>query len=646
MSKLALLVLCCLTACAEDAPRWARDLFDAKAPDYPSKVDTVVLLYEQRVAVSNDGARTTRERGAIRIIRPHRGSVGAVSYYNQRNSKLRDFHAWVLPPAGKDFPMRPESIVDAASSPNETYNEGRLRAVNYDTSAAAAGTVFAWEYVLDEKSVFTYDAFPFQGSSPTLTARYVLSLPPGWEASGTVLNHAPVQPSVAGNEYTWELTNLPWIEQEEDAPSSALMFPRLGVRFFPPDDAKGGMVTLRDWLAVSRWLTGLADPVAEVTPAIQEKSSGLTAGAATEAEKLARIAAFAQKVNYVSVQMNLLRGGGFTPHRAEFTLSRNYGDCKDKATLMRSLLKAAGIDSYLTLASADDRFRVRKEWPVPQFNHAIVAVRVSAGTNFPSVLEDPKLGRVLFFDPTDEFTPLGGLPVEEQGSPMLVLAGEGGELVNAPLLDPALSRVESEVTAELMPDRQLRSRLTRHYFGQSAGYMRSVMARDGSDEARKVFERSLTQRLGGLEVREVKPEDHPESRVLDMKVTFDVAHFGQVQGKLVLLRPGMLVPGSRYSFAARERKLPVQLFAESRSDRVYLVLPPTLKPDEIPDPVNIESRYGKYTGGYVVNEGGLMFQQKLEVVDSMVPAAEYGSLREFFDQIAGYQQSVLVLTQK
>ncbi len=342
MKKLALWTLLCVAACAtsyaDDAPRWARDLFDVQAPAFPPKVDTIVLLYEQRVTVASDGVRTTRERGAIRIIRPHRGSVGAVSFCNQRSSKLREFHAWVLSPGDKDFAMKPESILDAASSLNETYNEGRFRSVNYDTGNAVAGAVFAWEYVLEEKSVFTYDSFSFQGSSPTLTARYVLSLPPGWEAAGTVLNHAPLQPAIAGNEYTWELKDLPWIEHEDDAPSTALLFPRLGVRFYPPDDAKGSMVSLKDWLAVSRWLTGLADPVVEVTPAIQEKSSALTAGAAAEDEKIARIASFVQKVNYVSVQINLLRGGGFTPHRADFTLSRNYGDCKDKATLMRALL--------------------------------------------------------------------------------------------------------------------------------------------------------------------------------------------------------------------------------------------------------------------------------------------------------------------
>jgi hypothetical protein len=78
-----------------------------------------------------------------------------------------------------------------------------------DTSSVVAGTIFAWEYILDGKSVFTFDSFDFQGHSPTLLARYTLTLPPGWKAIGTIMNHPPIEPSVAGNDYKWELKDLP-----------------------------------------------------------------------------------------------------------------------------------------------------------------------------------------------------------------------------------------------------------------------------------------------------------------------------------------------------------------------------------------------------------------------------------------------------
>lgn len=81
----------------------------------------------------------------------------------------------------------------------------------------------------------------------------------------------------------------------------------------------------------------------------------MTAGATTELDRICAIAAFTQHTKYVEIALNLTRGGGYTPHRAEETLARNYGDCKDKATLMRALLKALDIESYLVNISADDR---------------------------------------------------------------------------------------------------------------------------------------------------------------------------------------------------------------------------------------------------------------------------------------------------
>ena len=124
------------------------------------------------------------------------------------------------------------------------------------------------------------------------------------------------------------------------------------------------------------------------------------------------------------MSLNITRGGGYTPRAASESLARNYGDCKDKATLMRALLKAVGIDAYLTTISADDRTYVRPEWASPfQFNHAIIAVKVSEAVKLPTVIPDSPLGRLLMFDPTDPVTPVGGLPTDEQGSYALVIAG-------------------------------------------------------------------------------------------------------------------------------------------------------------------------------------------------------------------------------
>jgi hypothetical protein len=85
-------------------------------------------------------------------------------------------------------------------------------------------------------------------------------------------------------------------------------------------------------------------------------------------------------------------------------LSRGYGDCKDKANLMRAMLKVLKIEAYpIAIFSGDPTF-TREEWASPdQFNHCITAVKVSDETKSPTVIEHSALGRLLIFDATDTF---------------------------------------------------------------------------------------------------------------------------------------------------------------------------------------------------------------------------------------------------
>ncbi len=136
----------------------------------------------------------------------------------------------------------------------------------------------------------------------------------------------------------------------------------------------------------------------------------IIAPAKTEYERIQAIGGYVQRIKYVAIEIDLARGGGYKPHYATDVFSKQYGDCKDKANLMRAMLKQAGIDSYLVVIYAGDRNHVRREWPSPhQFNHAIIAIKVNEDVNAPSILQHSTLGRLLIFDPTSSNTPVGDL---------------------------------------------------------------------------------------------------------------------------------------------------------------------------------------------------------------------------------------------
>jgi len=170
-----------------------------------------------------------------------------------------------------------------------------------------------------------------------------------FEYNAALINREPVEPRTSGGLATWELQNLPWIEREDHSPTLSAMAPRIVVSYFPPANNSAGLRGLRDWAAVSSWLAALIDPAAAANDLIRAKAAQLTANATAEIEKIRAIASFVKQTKYVAVSLNLTRGGGYTPRRSDEVLAKNYGDCKDKASLMHAMLEALGIDSRLVL---------------------------------------------------------------------------------------------------------------------------------------------------------------------------------------------------------------------------------------------------------------------------------------------------------
>ncbi len=632
----------------DDVPQWLRDAASAPQKTYDRRVPAVVLLQEVQVTVEANGKTDTVKRGAIRVLNRDGREYARVSMvYITSTDKVRDFRGWILPVSGQPIKYKKDRLIDAALAPNDVYNEERVK-VFVAGNDAQDGSVFGYEIEGESKSVFTQFDYHFQRGLPAVVSRYSLTLPSGWEARSITYGHAAVTPQAAGSTYTWELRDLPFIEDEPHAPDLDGVLPRLAISYLPPEGNQAGLRGMTSWKAVSRWLTDLAEAQADTPDSIAERARSLTAGATTELAKIQAIARFVQGVNYVAIQTGIGRGGGYTPHLASVVLAKQYGDCKDKANLMKALLKAVGIPAYLVSIYSGDRSYVQADWPSPQqFNHAIVAVKVSDSVQVPSVLTDPQLGRLLIFDPTDPHTPLGDLPEEEQGSYALVNAGDQGALLKMPLLPASANRVESTVQAKLSSQGALEAVHDIEYFGQSASTWRSRLERESATEARTHMERSLSRSVGGVKLGAFTHKDSRDEGRLQLHAEYGADQFAQsMQGRLLVVKPGVLGAGGRYFFPAKERKLPIVLGAALWKSTVRLRVPDGFKVDEVPDPVSLSGPYGKYEAKWTPSGGEVLFQQTFEVNDITAPASEYKAVRDFFERVYGAETSPVVLVRQ
>src|SRR6185295_326089 len=237
------------------------------------------------------------------------------------------------------------------------------------------------------------------------------------------------------------------------SPPRGALTPWLAINLTPSADKLATRRGFANWPDVSKWLTEISDSQATLDDALAGKAKQITANSKTELQKISAVGRYVQSVNYVSIQIGTGRGGGYRPHSATDVFAKSYGDCKDKANLMRAMLKAVGLKAYLVSIYSGDPTFVREEWPSPQqFNHCIIAVKVSDETQSPTIVTHPTLGRLLIFDPTDDNTPVGDLPGHEQGSFALIVAGEAGALLKMPVTPPEANRLERDAYVTLGSD--------------------------------------------------------------------------------------------------------------------------------------------------------------------------------------------------
>lgn len=474
-------------------------------------------------------------------------------------------------------------------------------------------------------------------------------MPSGWSARTVTFNHEKIEPTITGSTYKWELLNLPPIETEPNSPRVSSLAPRIAISYFPPGDAQStNFRTFSNWAEVSYWLSQLHDPQAVPNEALSERVRQLTANSKTELEKIRAVGTFVQNIRYISIDIGVSRGGGMRPHPAAEVFARSYGDCKDKANLMRAMLKVLGITAYPVGIYSGDADYVRAEWASPhQFNHCIIAIKVSDETQLPTVVTDPKLGRLLIFDATDDDTPVGDLPAHEQGSLALIVAGDAGSLMRMPVTSAETNLLDRRVDASLSADGSLAAVIHEKAAGSWAVGYRSEFRSLSPSDYHKSIEAWIASGAAAAKVGKVEPRDDISSGRFELNIDFTAPAYAQLmQNRLLVFKPAIVSRRESLVLTEAKRKYPVVLRSTAYSESVSIKLPAGFVVDEMPDPVKLDTAFGTYATTYEVKDGQVLFTRKLVQRAGTIPVDQYNSVRGFFEKIRAAEQSPVVLARK
>lgn len=630
------------------APAWLKQAAAVQPPAYDKKVSGVVLLDSEEVTLNSESKLVTTRNYAVKVLtREGRDLAIASTFYLMDFSKVSEINAWLIRSDGSVKEYEKKDVLDLISDQDDVYNEGRIKIIDASDDADV-NAVFGYTVTTENRPLFYQDIHPFQDRLPVILSRYKLNLPVGWKASSMTFNYADIKPQVNGTSYVWEVRNLPYIAAEPLSPSIRNIAPRIAVNYESGNNSADALRTFPDWIAVSRFDSGLNDPQVVIDDTIAAKARELTANAKTELDKIRAIGTFAQNLQYISIDIGVGYGNALKPRPSNVVLNRGYGDCKDKATLMRAMLRVLKIDSYpIGIYSGDPTF-IREEWASPsQFNHAILAVKVSDETNAPTIINYPKIGRLLIFDATDPYTPVGDLPDTLQGSLALIEAGDNGGLVRMPITPPEMNLLERNIDVSLMGDGSIKGTIRELANGQESTLFRAQRRLLSAGDYDKMLESWLTRGAVGAKLVKVNSNDNHANASFDLNVEFAAQDYAQLmQNRLLVFKPVIVGRRGGVSLTEPKREHPVMLDSNAMRETVTFSLPTGFVVDEMPDAVSLETPFGKYSTKYEVKENKLIFTRSLTTVRTTVPVDKYSSVKDFYSKIMAAEQSPVVLLKK
>jgi tetratricopeptide (TPR) repeat protein/transglutaminase-like putative cysteine protease len=446
-----------------------------------------------------------------------------------------------------------------------------------------------------------------QGGEPVSNAEYVLITPKQrtfyFDQNVPGLTYSD---SIKGNERIYRFA----------AKEIAALNPEPAMPPWPEVLGSVHVSTYKNWDDLGRWYWGLIKDQFDLDEETRKLAKKITEGKTTELEKVKAVYQWViDNTRYVALEFGIY---GYKPRRCVQTVARGWGDCKDKATVIVTLLKELGINSTIvvtrTRMRGDFRSKIASFAP---FDHAIAYV--------------PSLN--LYLDGTAEHTGINELPKMDVGAVVLHVNDGKAQLTRIPDADPAKNFVRRELLVDL--DAKGAAKLDIEYAtgGYNAASWRDAYGAEATRRERMTRDLggdfpgvSITEGPQGLVTSDLSNNEEP----VKIRVRASAPGFARNEGDTLSMP---VTSGFRLTsnFASlSQRRQPVELIAFTTIDDTYRIkLPPNAKVVSGPVERSASTPFGSFSVKVEQGRGEVIVKSRLEVKVSRVEPSDYKAWKRF-----------------
>jgi hypothetical protein len=263
------------------------------------------------------------------------------------------------------------------------HDDLKLVTFNYPNLVKGSRTIKEYTNKIDDPHFLT--GFFFGSGYPVETAMLKITIPESVKMNFRIFNcdstSVSYSESKMGREivYIWKANSIKKIPNEEGSPGIKCLTPHIIYyieRYISPDGKKHKVFSNTDDL--HEWYAGMNGEIKiENESELIKIVDSLTKSAVNEIDKVKSIYYWVQSnVKYIAVEYGM---GGFRPRSADLVFKRRYGDCKDMANLIQTMLDYADIKSSLSWVGTRDLPYYFSDLPTPSVNNHMIVTYIGEG---------------------------------------------------------------------------------------------------------------------------------------------------------------------------------------------------------------------------------------------------------------------------
>ena len=615
------------------SPQVDKILAAAPSVDAYPQAGAFILYCDERIEVTPQDTQVSYLHYIIKILN-ERGKESFSETrieYDSTYERVELEYARTIKPNGEVVEVGSRHIRDVSKYLNfPLYSNVRVYIISFPEITEGASIEYKVK-IYDSQLINKKDLvlhYTLQTTDPIIAANFTLSVPKDKRLYLKILNDkynkfgANLNPEIKEDTscliYNWRFKDIPQIIPESNMPPESQINPAILVS------------TFSSWQDIYNWWWNLTKDKIKADAAIKNKVMELTKGLDSEEARLRGIYNFcAQKIRYVAVEYGQ---AGYEPHYACDIFKNKYGDCKDQAVLLITMLKEAGFDSWPVLIATKEYYNLNEDFPAVLFNHCIAAVSLKDKT--------------IFLDPTAQTCSFGDLPAGDQDRKVLIFMENGYKIQDTPLYEAGHNLVRQQLKIGLGKNESVASEKTIFTHGVYDQAQRMWLLYTPPE----LIKDALQEKIQGLSVGakldrySIKNLDNLNEPVV-LNYSFQGPEYFIRAGKLRIVP--QLTELDASIIAKERRKYPIEFgFLDSKETVLDIEIPAEFVIKYIPQSINQDSPWLTFTAEYSLGDNKINFRQKAQLKKVVVAEEEYAGFKKFFENLAQQTKQRIVLEKR